>query len=255
MQTRISNGPLGWSPAHHGLQLPFVGRQSEIAQLQQLYAERKHVLIVGPAGVGKTALVQRVAAGIPLLICENSARLSEISTALEQQLGLLVGDGKLVQRKNRLLTAMERSGQTVVFDGLAWTTPRLSSFIECVCRRLPVWVVTRSEHAWDIGHFLPLLVRFDRIQLQPFQPHETRLLVAGAVQCGSITPEAMEIADWLHRASAGNPSQLCRLLTALANGNYDVHSSSSLRLLKLDCRIHDVLSTAADKQSKKSPTP
>jgi hypothetical protein len=106
--------------------------------------------------------------------------------------------------------------------------------------RVPIWICTRSEHPWDIGHFWPLLVRFARVELRPVQLHEIHSLVATAVQRGIVPAEALEIVGWLYRTSAGNPGRLGKLLKELANGHYDVRNRRSLRLLKLDYRIHDV---------------
>ena len=49
--------------------LPFVGRRKEAAQLQRLHAQRKHVLILGAEGVGKSALVERLRETFDLRVC------------------------------------------------------------------------------------------------------------------------------------------------------------------------------------------
>jgi len=219
---------------------PFVGREKELARLEQLHAQRRHVLLVGPAGVGKSALIRHVATRLPLLVCPESARLSEIFTALEQPLGLEAADLKLVQRKNRLLAALARARPTVVFDGVGWTTPKLASFLECVCQRAPVWVATRSERPWDIGRVWPLLVQFQRLELHPLSLRDTRALVEAAIGQGLIPLEAVRIADWLHRRSAGNPQVLRALFRELATGGYDLSNPLALRRLDLDRRIHEV---------------
>lgn len=64
-----NNGPAE-TQARLSFELPFVGREREISQLGALHAERKHALIIGPAGVGKNVSRlaaqwrERVAAGI-----------------------------------------------------------------------------------------------------------------------------------------------------------------------------------------------
>jgi len=217
--------------------VPFVGRGKEVAHLQQLHARRKHVLILGPAGVGKSALIYHVASRLPLLVCPQSVRLTEIYGALESQLGPSGVAQRLLQRKNRLLRALGERGQPAVFDDLVWTTPKLSSFLESVMERVPVWLCARSEHPWDIGHFWPLLVRFERVELQPFHLGETRALVKAAVQ-GDFTPnDTLNAAGKLHRLAHGNPGVLCELLTVNATRRYDLSKESGLQLLELDRRI------------------
>ena len=222
------------------LALPFVGRRKEVARLERLHAERQHALILGPAGVGKTALIHHAARRLPLLVCPQSVRLSELVGALENQLGREAGKQHLIPRKNRVLRALAGAQRTVVFDGVGWTTPRLSSFLECVMERAAVWMVTRSEHSWDIGHVWLRLGHFERVELQPFHPAETRELVAAAVAAGLIPGEALNIAEWLHRRSNGSPLVVRELLEELATGHYDLSNPHALKLLDLDRRIHEI---------------
>jgi len=228
------------------LQLRFVGRGKEVARLKQLCAQRKHVLILGPAGVGKSALLFHLREQLPLLLCPHSEHLGEICDSLERELGLSAADLKLVQRKPRLRQALAEAGKTVVFDGLSWTTPKLSSFLETVSARVPVWIATRSEHPWDIGHFWTLLVRFERVELHPFHLAETQALVAATVKRGMIPPDTRRIIGWLQRRSAGSPLVLRELFEELATGHYDLSSPLALRRLDLDRRIHEVLPVSGE---------
>ncbi len=219
--------------------LPFVGRGKEAARLQQLHAQRRHVLILGPAGVGKSALIRHAAGVLPLWVCPESVRCSELCASLESQLGLDEGDRRLVQRKQRLRQALAEAGKTVVFDGFGWTTPKLSSFLESVMERVPVWLGTRSEHSWDIGHFWTLLVRFERVELHPFHPAESCALVEAAVAAGRVPAAALEAVERLHHLAAGVPQVLNELLDGLASGRYDPHRLFELKLLDLDRRIRE----------------
>ena len=114
-----------------------------------------------------------------------------------------------------------------------------------MAERVPVWVCARSERPWDIGHLWPLLVRFERVELRPFHPTETRAVVQGAVAAGSLPSAALGIVEWLHRRSAGIPLVLCQLCGELATGRYDLGHPQALRRLELDRRIHEVLPGAA----------
>ena len=226
------------------LTIPFVGRGREIARLRQLHKQRRHVLILGPAGVGKSALVARLRESLNLRVCQASERLSEICEALEREFDLEAGDLHIVQRKNRLLKLLKGTKRAVVYDGINWTTPKLSSFIENVTERVPVWLCARSEHPWDIGHIWPLLVRFEHVELKPFHAGETQMLVEAAVRSGSVPADTLNIVSWLHRRAAGNPKVLCELLKEIARGHYDLSNAHALRLLNLDRRIHELFPTA-----------
>ena len=223
-----------------------MGRRKEVARLKQLHAQRKHVLILGPAGVGKSALLAHLRGQLPLLLSPHSEHLGEICDSLERELGLSAAELKLVKRKQRVRLALAQAGQTVVFDGVGWTTPKLSWFLETVMARVPVWIATRSEHPWDLGHFWPLRVRFDRVELHPLPLAETQALVEAAVQRGMISPDTLRIVEWLQRRSAGSPLVLRELFEELASGHYDLSNPLALRRLDLDRRIHEVFPVSGE---------
>jgi NADP-dependent 3-hydroxy acid dehydrogenase YdfG len=70
------------------MRLPFAGRNSELEQLRTLYLQGRHVLIVGPPGIGKTALLNEFRTRAPLLICKDTSKITSICSGLEQELGL-----------------------------------------------------------------------------------------------------------------------------------------------------------------------
>jgi hypothetical protein len=233
MQTTASN------EASPGLD-PFVSRAKEIARLTELHAKRKHVLILGMAGMGKSALVRQVCGRLNLVVSGNSEHLGEICDGLEREVGLDSGGLKLLQRKQRLQEALWAAERAVVFDGVGWTGPKVTSFFESLTQRVPVWICTRSEHPWDIGHIWPLLVRFERVELKPFARAETEELVALALAARAVPAGVEQIVDWLWRRSGGSPLILRELLGALARGHYDLTSRAALRRLDLDRRISEL---------------
>ncbi len=220
--------------------LPFVGRETEIERFRQLHKQRKHVLILGAEGMGKSALVAHLRESLGLRVCPASERLSAICEALERGFDLEAGDLHLVRRKNRLLKLLKGTKHAVVFDGAGWTTPKLGSFIENVSERVPVWLCVRSEHPWDVGRIWPLLARFEHVELKPFHPNETQKLAASAVRKKVVPEKTLEIAGWLHHRAAGNQKILCELLTEIARGHYDLGNPHGLRLLDLDRHIHEM---------------
>ena len=66
--------------------LPFVGRRKEAAQLRRLHARRGHALIVGPEGIGKSALVAHLRETLPFVFARNRETLGEICRHLETEL-------------------------------------------------------------------------------------------------------------------------------------------------------------------------
>jgi len=248
---QIQTGKPTDPPTSNALSLPFTARRKEIARLQELQIEHKHALILGPAGAGKSTLISHLQHSLNLLVSHQSEHWREICEGLEPQVGLAASELKLLQRKQRLREALRGAGRTIVFDGIGWTTPKLSSFLERIANGAPVWICARSEHSWDIGHFWPMLVRFVRIELHAFHLSETRELVEASVKGGIIPMGSLAIIEWLHRRSGGNPLTLRELFEELATGKYDLGSPYALRRLDLDRRIHQLFPTAST--SARSP--
>jgi energy-coupling factor transporter ATP-binding protein EcfA2 len=219
------------------LPLPFIGRRIEMVKLRRLHARGAHVLVVGPEGVGKSAMVNHLRKSLPLVICGNSESLGEICRNLEMDLNSTAPRLPLVQRKNRLLKMLAETGQTVVFDGVSWTTPRISSFLERVMELGPVWICARSELARDIGHFWPLLARLATVKLRPFHFSETSAVLGAAIESGQIPPSVEPFARSLHQLARGLPLTLCELLEQFAAGHYDLSRRAGWQLLETDRRI------------------
>jgi hypothetical protein len=131
--------------------LAFFGREREIDELRTLYTLRKHVLIVGSAGIGKTALLGQIRHRCPLLISEDTSSLRRICDSLERQLGWTHYTLNVIERKNRLLAYLIRRGEPVAFDHVMHTAPRVARFIAHVAERIPSWIACRSDRPHEVG--------------------------------------------------------------------------------------------------------
>jgi hypothetical protein len=225
--------------------LAFAGHEKEIAHLRDLYSVRKCVLLVGPAGIGKTALLQQIRQQFPLLLCEETSSLRRICDGLERQLGWTHYKMNVVERKNRLLQYLARRGEPVALDHLALTPPRVARFIAGLGEGVPVWIGCRSDRAHDIGRVWEHLYKFTRVEIPPLTRQEAQVLIEHAVTIGSIQPEAKAHAHHLYRLSKGNPRILEELLVELAGRTYDMEKPFGWHLLDIDRRIHELTDDAA----------
>ncbi|MFN2541132.1 MAG: AAA family ATPase [Chthoniobacterales bacterium] len=227
----------------------FVGREKERKQLVGWYRDRKHVLLVGPAGIGKTALVRHVRQNCPLLHCEESSSLRRICDGIERQLGWTHRKLNVIERKNRLLAYLTRRAELVVFDHVAETPPRVSRFIDALGQHIPLWVVARSDYPEAIGRVWEHLYKFNRLEVAPLTRADTRALTERAVHGRKIPEEVLRHASTIHRLSKGNPRMLEELFIELAAREYQIGCSFGVRLLELDHRIQrlttDVAAAAA----------
>jgi hypothetical protein len=223
----------------------FFGRKREIAELLTLHAYGKHVLIVGPAGIGKTALLREIRQYCPLLVCEETSSFRRICDSLERQLGWAHHKLKLIERKNRLLGYLLRRGEPIAFDHVSRTPPRIARFIAHLGEQIPIWIACRSDKPHDIGHIWPELYKFTRVAVSPMTEIETQALVAEAVAQGNIQKDAWRHVNELHQMSGGNPRILGELLIELGERKYKIDSSFGLSLLNLDRRIHEIVASAS----------
>lgn len=218
----------------------FVGRRKEIEQLRRAYAKGRHVLIVGPAGIGKTAVLRFAHHQLRLLLCEETSSLRRICEGLERQLGWDHYKLNVIERKNRLLAYLGRRGEPVAFDHVALTPPRVSRFMEMLGEQIPLWIACRSTLPEEIGHVWQHLYKFTPVEIPPLTSTETRQLILEAIAADNIQKNAREHIRELHQMSGGNPRILEELLIELAAREYKMDSSFGLNLLALDREIHEL---------------
>lgn len=220
--------------------LSFYGREREIEQFRQLYADHHNALLVGPAGIGKTALLRQVRQICPLLLCEETSSLRRICDGLERDLGWRHRKLNVIEQKNRLIDYLARRGETVVFDHVALTPPRVARFMAHLAARIPVWIACRSALAADIGRVWEHLAHFETIELPPLTADETRALLEASADAGHIQADARAHAPQMHQMCKGNPRLLEELLIELSARNYQMDSTFGRHLLGLDRRIHEL---------------
>jgi hypothetical protein len=222
----------------------FVGRRKELAQLRKAHLNSCRVLITGPAGVGKSALLRQTRLYFPLLLCEETSSLRKICETLEQQLGWTHRKMNVIERKNRLLPYLLCRAQLVAFDGVASAPPRVARFIAHLSERIPVWIACRSAGRKQIGAVWEYLYQFERMELGPLSPKETRVLLEATINAGRLPRSSRNHYPQLHRLSKGNLRVLEELLIELASRDYRLEDPFGRRLLDLDRRIHNFTAIA-----------
>jgi energy-coupling factor transporter ATP-binding protein EcfA2 len=213
-------------------------RNQLVEELRRLHSEQKNVLLVGPAGIGKTTLLRTLGETLPLIICDETSSLGRICDCLESRVGWSHEKLDLIGRKNRLLRHLHTQTDPIALDHVAETPPRVARFVGHLLGELPVWIACRSDRRREIGHVWENLYRFVRVEVPPLTEIEATRLIEVAVNSGAIQPDAVRHCADLYRISQGSPRTLAELIAELAARKYNMHSATGLRLLELDRRIH-----------------
>ena len=219
-----------------GVPAIFIGRKKLLQRLSRLYRSNRHVLLQGPPGAGKSALITVFARTHPLLFALGCSCLGELVTALEPSIGLDRGELKMPARVHRLSARLPELGRPIVIDNVARVPPRVAHLVRFLMLRQPVWLIVRSTDPLNLGHVWPYLFLFKSIEVPPFSLAETRGFL-DVVDFFGDRSELLAAAQRLHRLSAGNPATLTALVSELRCRTYDLDSSEGLRLLVLHARI------------------
>jgi len=200
--------------------MKLIGREKELAIVREHVRAGRNLAVVGPAGVGKTALVREAVPGARY--CADS---STVKTVCES-LGFHAPDN--IARKRALLRATAGGTQCFVFDHVGHVTPKLLSLLELIHESHPMIVVTRSLAWKEVGHLKMILWDFDTLELRNLPEREAcRLADRETARLGIKVP-----AQDLWRLAHGHPGRILELCAQATKGRY-----VSAQLLDLDCRI------------------
>jgi hypothetical protein len=219
-----------------------IGRETELNFLRDRLRTGRNVAVIGPAGIGKTALVRQAMAAMPdALYCPDTSTLKTACESLLAALGVSVTAPDNIQRKRAVLAALHGHRCYIVFDHVQRVSPRLLSLLENLRESHPMVIATRSL-AWnDIGHLKMILWDFDT--LEPDNLNEAaalRLARAEGERLGLHVPDPRQFEHDLWRWSRGNPGRMIALCEQAKHGGYVFGHRFDVRLLDLDRRIQEL---------------
>jgi hypothetical protein len=222
--------------------IKLIGRETELNFLRAHLRAGKNVAVIGPAGIGKTALVLQAMVAMPdALYCRDTATLKTACESLLATLGVSVTAPDNIQRKRAVLAALHGRRCCIVFDHIQRVPPKLFSLLENLHESYPMIVVSRSL-AWnDIGHLKMILWDFDMLELGKLNEAAARRLVrAEGERLGLGVPDPRQFEHDLWRLSRGNPRGMIALCEQAKQGGYVFGRRFDVRLLDLDRRIKEL---------------
>jgi DNA polymerase III delta prime subunit len=234
------------------------GRDTELEELRQLLSQHRPFLFHGPAGVGKTILLRRLATEAPnMLYCGESSSSQIVFRTLAAELlakenrhvvkacGIrrlnAINDKSVVSLRGIVTEALSGRAYSVVLDHLESPSQFFATAVKDLCIRTAVRViaVARSAHMEDVGFLLPMFSeRSARHALRNFDSEtakEFAAQIARELQLNAANRE--EAIEKIVRYSKGNPGAIIAMLEMAVSPKYVAQQHVKLSPLYIDFRL------------------
>jgi len=218
------------------------GRDHELQILRKHLRTGRNLVVVGPEGVGKSALVTEAIRGqADALYCANTATLKSACESLLGQLRLAVPEADNVARKRAILKATAGKKCCFVFDHVGWVSPKLVSFLNNVHESHSMIIVTRSIAWSDMGHLKMILWDFDELEVMPLSRDAMLQSLRGQMkQLKLRVPNPQRFETDVLRIAGRNLHVLMELCQQATGDQYVFGKHLSTQLLNLDRRIKEL---------------
>lgn len=232
-------------------------RQEEMQRLRQRIESRKSTLLYGPAGVGKTLLLSRLAPSYrQVLYCSNTTSQQAAIRRLAEQLAarhdatvmhLCKGRSEdlisksFVTQKGVVLEALRAGKYNVILDHLHRPSGAFAGTVReiMVSCSTPIVAVARSEHMEDAGFVSAMLPdRQERLAMKNFDPETAQQFAC--IVCAREGLEAENLLSFLEKVvsfSEGNPASIIRLMSMARQSKYRSGNHVKWSPLYIDFRL------------------
>lgn len=236
-----------------------VERVEEMTRLHARAQRRKSLLIFGPAGVGKTRLLQEFAKTHPFALY-----VRDTSSPRELVLALVAGLSNLPRKDLRLTKdphalstsslkgvvhrALDNLPCMMILDHLSGPSRVLTHMIKQLnyYDRTPVIFVARTPHMEDIGTLQPLCAdRSEQVEVKNFPPLIAMEFAHKEADKGGLW--ASNLDEALHsivESSEGNPGGILQMLRMAHLPRYRLDDQIKVHVLYLDYRMGRVGGTS-----------
>jgi hypothetical protein len=225
-----------------------IGRESESRLLEELIRQRKNILIVGPEGVGKSAIVDHALANGAvknILYSKSSATLKEtLANMAEFALGSKNLHSKnILSLKKICYEFLKASPDYAILDHMTWVEPKFYGFLTYLKeQRIAFIIVTRSQNKKDIGHLWMGLYDFERIEIKNLDHAGADRLIDYCAQSFDLNLyETTHFKNEVSAISNGNPKIIWELCRLAQDKRYHAKGYIDVKLMDLDRRIKNAV--------------
>ena len=242
-----------------------IGREKLIANVANYIQNGRSVLVVGAAGMGKTAILQAVAQRLlqpgtsrTVLYCGEATKLRKTLQLLAEGLydrrgarPTVTTGARVVSRRRmarlpirilrRFVLRYLKAGQfAVLLDHLKLVRGTYASFVDQLVEDVGVPIVAaacslspdETGRLWWVGW------NFTVIEVTPLSRKDARRLIEHCLDRAHIDlPDRQDFASGVTKRAGGNPRIIVRLCQMASAPQYQVNGRTDLRLLWLDWKI------------------
>ena len=233
------------------------GRDAEKQVLRDRLARRRPFLVHGPAGVGKTLLLQSLLTSFPdVLYCQNSSTTQVILRAIAQELlrchnrcaMSAFRDQKAIRTKSAVslkgivMDGLNEGKYCIVLDHLRRPSYSLAAAVREIMGwgSTPVMAVARSCHMEDVGFLQPFYSdRSEKYEVRNLDSEVAEQFARESLRRAGLSAQNMEeFVEKVLEFSAGNPGAIRALLEMGGYPKYRSAERIKITPLYIDFRMH-----------------
>ena len=228
-----------------------IGREKECVQLSSLIAQKKNIIIFGPEGVGKSAIISKVLEDHPALKIFYSPHSRTLRESLLNFAVLSSHDKKGIREADTMTlkklfygTLLREKPDYIAFDHIERVGPKFQSFFSYLIEGgIPLILGTRGLEKKDAGCLHVSLFNFVGVEVSDFDKSATDILIEHFIkEFGIKITKEEDFKKEIFNASEGNPRIIKQLCFLARDVKYQNKGFVDTNLIDLDRKINDLSS-------------